>query len=733
MTNTSSVAIVLSAPTLPAGYSVTVPYGTASLAPGQSTTFTIGLNTAAAGTFSGTLTLSTLLATGNYTLFSANLTGTVTSPVTKAILDDGDAGFTAGGFTTYSSSSGYQGDVRYALPGTGSKVAQWQFTLANFGLTDGLYRVSTLWYVEGSRADAATYQLYSGAAAGTPQATAVVSHKVAPRADVVDLGRNWQDLGAVLVSGGILTVTLSDAATGGAVVADAIRIERLTAPEIQVELVATGANLADGSGVVNFGSVFAGSASQATLRVKNVGAGTLALSPPTLPAGFSLVSGFGSTALAANDGQAGGADETTLTIALNTAVAGSRSGLLSFANNDANENPFDLTLQGTVSSVRIIDDGDAGFLQSGSSAWVNWADGYQGDLRYSARNSGRTATWTFTDLPAGTYRVSTTWVQHSNRATNATYTISDGGGTVAVNQELAPSHSSFTSFLESGRSFADLRAGVVVTDGTLVVSLTDVGANEFVVADAVRIERVSPLLASAGADVPQLPGPAIRSVPAEAVARAIAYWAASDPAAAATLGRATIVVADLPERHLGLASPTTNTVWLDADAGGYGWSPVGGRWSLSGEHGAGSRGRATQAGGVDLGHVLAHEFGHLLGLADLDADQHAGELMAGEISPEVLSSGISFAVVAPSERTLAAQDRGGDLLGLERRLSGGHDFSVAQSRPHGERLSGRPTQQHHEQALLAVLDDGDDEVDALPSRSRIVPDLFDRALTSLGF
>jgi len=262
------------------------------------------------------------------------------------------------------------------------------------------------------------------------------------------------------------------------------------------------ADLADGSGVVDFGSVFAGSTAQVTLRVKNTGSAALTLSPPTVPAGFTLVSGFGSTSLAANDGAAGGLDETTMTIAMNTTTAGSKSGVLSFANNDANESPFDLTLQGSVGSVKIIDNGDSGYSEN--TAWIAWADGYQGDLRYSAKNTGRTATWTFTDLPAGTYRVSTTWVLHSNRATNAPYTISDGGGTVLVNQELAPNNAAYTWVLESGKYFADLRAGVAVTDGTLVVSLTDVGANEYVIADAVRIERV----ASA----------APRTVPARAVA-----------------------------------------------------------------------------------------------------------------------------------------------------------------------------------------------------------------------
>ncbi len=518
-----SVGAVLS---LPSGFTL-VSASPATLFNGTSTTvlpasgaasFTVRFNAPAAGTYSGTLSFSNNDSDENP--FNFTVQGQATLPAaTKAILDDGDAGFTAGGFTTYASGAGYLSDVRYAMPGTGSKVAQWQFAFANYGLTDGLYRVSTLWYVQGSRTNNASFKLYSGTATGTPQVTAAVNQQVAPRADVVDQGRNWQDLGVVAVSGGMLTVTVSDAVPVGAVVADAVRIEKMTpAPEIQVVLETTGADLTDGTGVVDFGSVFAGSTAQVTLRVKNVGSAALTLSSPTVPTGFTLVSGFGSTTLAANDGAAGGADETTFTLAMNTATTGSKSGGLAFANNDANENPFNLTLQGavsSVSSVKIIDNGDSGYSEN--TAWIAWSDGYQGDLRYSAKNTGRTATWTFTGLPAGTYRISTTWVLHSNRATNAPYTISDGGGTVLVNQELAPNNAAYTWVLESGKYFADLRTGLAVTDGTLVVSLTDVGANEYVIADAVRIERVGaaapPASPARAAVAPVQSGRAAASVP----------------------------------------------------------------------------------------------------------------------------------------------------------------------------------------------------------------------------
>jgi hypothetical protein len=103
------------------------------------------------------------------------------------------------------------------------------------------------------------------------------------------------------------------------------------------------ADLVDGSGVVDFGSVFAGATSQLTLRVKNVGSGMISLSPPTLTGPFTLVSGPASTTLSANDGAVGGADETTFILALDTFTGGSKSGMLSLVNSDADEHAGELT------------------------------------------------------------------------------------------------------------------------------------------------------------------------------------------------------------------------------------------------------------------------------------------------------------------------------------------------------------------------------------------------------
>ena len=80
-----------------------------------------------------------------------------------------------------------------------------------------------------------------------------------------------------------------------------------------------------------------------------------------------------------------------------------------------------------------------------------------------------------------------TWTAATNRATNAPFTVLDGSttlGTVQRNQELAPN-----DFGAGGAMWEDLGTFTIVGN-TIVVRLTN-AANELVVADAIRIERVS--------------------------------------------------------------------------------------------------------------------------------------------------------------------------------------------------------------------------------------------------
>jgi hypothetical protein len=141
-----------------------------------------------------------------------------------------------------------------------------------------------------------------------------------------------------------------------------------------------------------------------------------------------------------------------------------------------------------VPDVQIIDDGDAGFSTTGP--WYSYpGQGYQDDVTFAGAGTGDSvATWTFTGLAPGLYRVSATWSPHPNRATDAPFTVLDDNlalGTVRINQEMAPDH-----FAANGTMWRNLGGTYTINSGTLVARLTD-NAEEYVIADAVRIERLA--------------------------------------------------------------------------------------------------------------------------------------------------------------------------------------------------------------------------------------------------
>jgi probable HAF family extracellular repeat protein len=259
-------------------------------------------------------------------------------------------------------------------------------------------------------------------------------------------------------------------------------------PEVVVWFGAT--ELLDGTGLAGFGGTLLGAPVTHAFTVRNAGSETLTLSGPiTLPAGFSLASGFSATALAPG-GQA------TFAVRLAATAVGNFGGTVSFGTSDPDEDPFSFTVSGAVG--RVIDDGASGFSSTGFSLLSG--QGHQGDVRRAAAGSGgAAATWTFGGLPAGAYRVSATWTAGSNRATNAPFTVRDGSTalrTVAVNQRQAPN-----DFSAHGAAWEDLGT-FTIGSGSLVVRLTN-QANGWVIADAIRIEP----LAGGGASVAGVAGP----------------------------------------------------------------------------------------------------------------------------------------------------------------------------------------------------------------------------------
>ncbi len=139
----------------------------------------------------------------------------------------------------------------------------------------------------------------------------------------------------------------------------------------------------------------------------------------------------------------------------------------------------------------IMDDGDPGYSQT--AGWTNLTNtlAYQLDYNYHAAGTGTgAATWTFGDIPTGSYQVFAHWIPFSNWATNAPFTVLDGAnalGTVLVSQQQAP-----TGDQSNGITWQSLGT-FQTSSGTLAVRLDD-NANGFVIADAIRIvsEGIAP-------------------------------------------------------------------------------------------------------------------------------------------------------------------------------------------------------------------------------------------------
>jgi uncharacterized protein (DUF1800 family) len=247
----------------------------------------------------------------------------------------------------------------------------------------------------------------------------------------------------------------------------------------------TVAAIPNGTGAVDLGQTLQAVPAPQTFTVLNSGSANLVLSEPiTAPPGFTLLRSFGSLTL-------GPGETTTFVVALNAGDAASYGGVLAFGNNDPVNGPFSFALTGGVTpfpSLRMVDDLDPGFSTAGS--WTQTpGPGFQGGLTLIPSGTGaNTATWTFSGLVPGQYRVSATWSADPSAADNTPYTVQDGSNVLAavtVNQQVVPS-----TFVDAGQAWQDLGNGIYpVTSGSIVVSVSD-NADGNVFADAIRIERV---------------------------------------------------------------------------------------------------------------------------------------------------------------------------------------------------------------------------------------------------
>ena len=148
------------------------------------------------------------------------------------------------------------------------------------------------------------------------------------------------------------------AGKGGGGFAVARYIGDVPAPEVTVQ--GNGVTIADGdttpstADYTDFGSVAQGEAAIShTFTVRNDGGSALTLATVSVPTGYTLTKAPASSL-------APGASDT-FTVELETATAGTKTGEISFANNDGDggdgvENPFHFTITGTVVAPATVGD-----------------------------------------------------------------------------------------------------------------------------------------------------------------------------------------------------------------------------------------------------------------------------------------------------------------------------------------------------------------------------------------
>jgi hypothetical protein len=167
---------------------------------------------------------------------------------------------------------------------------------------------------------------------------------------------------------------------------------------------------------------------------------------------------------------------------------------------------------------------------------------------------------------------------------------------------------------------------VTPTGDTITVQLSD-DADGYVLADALRLNVPDPLPLHLDGNEAEAPGavPVSNKSAQTVLSQAIASWQSTGLTDEQTsrLAEVNVIVAELPETTLGLASRYGTTIWVDTNAAGHGWMYEGQR--------AMGEGQIVDAPAIDLVTVLAHEVGHILGLADLDPLDHAGHVMASHL------------------------------------------------------------------------------------------------------
>jgi CSLREA domain-containing protein len=261
----------------------------------------------------------------------------------------------------------------------------------------------------------------------------------------------------------------------------------------------------------------------------------------------------------------------------------------------------------TVSQNSIHDNGALGISIGAQSATSNDPDtGSGADADIGANNLQNTPDLTTVTLSAGNLSIA---YSMSSAAANSAYPITveffltdaggEGGTFLGTDNIAGP-----------GADTANIPAGPAALGSPIVATATDSGGNTSEFSAAVNV--AAPLLA-AGGEAPSAYGQDLTDVQLSQVG-GIAVARLSELGLSANLfANVEFAIADLPGATLGLATPTTVTI--DVNAAGWGWA-VSDRQSANGNPKT-----------IDLLTVVMHELGHTVGMEDLYDEAEKDDLM----------------------------------------------------------------------------------------------------------
>lgn len=424
--------------------------------------------------------------------------------------DSQGAGFSKVGTWTTWTTGGFLGTHSTAPSGDGSMKATWTFD----NLSPGIYEVWTTRVQAPDRATNSPFTVFDGSTAlGTvrlDQSKIPIGH--------YDQGNSWNTLGqSFSITSGTLKVVLSnDADAGKYVVADVVRIRKL-GPWYGDDSQAAGDGFSrvgpwttwTGGGYQNTHSTAPGGdgSTTATWTFSNLAPGKYQVwatwvqdanratnSPFTI---YDASTSRGTVLVDQSLGPAGAyAPPTTwkspgenFTIDSGTLTVKLTNGGVSSSKYVAADG---IRIQRVGSD--FADDSDGAGIYDKTSGWTQWTTVGNGvDNTHSTAPGGDGsiyATWTFKGLTPGIYEVWATWVQAPDRATNSPFSVYDGTSllnAMTFNQTVAP-----TGYFDYGVSFVSLGQSYAINSGTLIVKLSNSGvaSNAYVVADAIRINRV---------------------------------------------------------------------------------------------------------------------------------------------------------------------------------------------------------------------------------------------------